>query len=129
MKSLLLGACLSLCATLPLPAQDAPSFPAPNLPAELPPSARNLQRTMRLLATSTPEQPNTVRVLFYGQSITEQKWSKTVAEDLKQRFPHANLIIENRAIGGHSSQLLVKAAEADLYPFQPDLLIFHVYGA
>ena len=25
--------------------------------------------------------------------------------------------------------MLVKTAETDLYPFQPDLLIFHVYGA
>ncbi len=90
---------------------------------------RNLQRTMRLLATSTAEKRNTVRILFYGQSITEQKWAKLVEEDLRRRFPHANLIIENRALGGFSSQFLVKTAETDLYPFQPDLLIFHVYGA
>ena len=32
-------------------------------------------------------------------------------------------------LGGFASQLLVKTAETDLYPFQPDLLIFHVYGA
>jgi hypothetical protein len=38
---------------------------------------RNVQRTMRLLATSTPERRNTVRVLFYGQSITEQGWWKS----------------------------------------------------
>jgi hypothetical protein len=37
--------------------------------------------------------------------------------------------MENRAIGGFSSQLLVKSAEADLYPFYPDLTILHVYGA
>jgi hypothetical protein len=90
---------------------------------------RNIQRTMRLLATSTAEKRNTVRILFYGQSITEQKWSKQVEEDLRRRFPHANLIIENRALGGFASQMLVKTAETDLYPFQPDLLIFHVYGA
>ena len=84
---------------------------------------------MRLLTTSAPEKRNTVRILFYGQSITEQGWWKIVSEDLKKRFPHADLVIENRAIGGHSSQLLVKTAEADLYPFQPDLLIFHVYGS
>ena len=90
---------------------------------------RNIQRTMRLLATSTSEKPNTVRILFYGQSITEQKWTKLVEEDLRRRFPHAKLLIENRALGGFSSQLLVKTAETDLYPFQPDLLIFHVYGA
>jgi hypothetical protein len=90
---------------------------------------RNIQRTMRLLATSTPAKRHTVRILFYGQSITEQKWAQRVEDDLRKRFPHANLVIENRALGGFSSQLLVKTAETDLYPFQPDLLIFHVYGA
>lgn len=119
----LLGACLSLA-----PAAETLIYP----PARFPDSSswgRNIQRTMRLLATSTPEKRNTVRILFYGQSITEQKWAQLVEEDLRQRFPHANLIIENRALGGFSSQLLVKTAETDLYPFQPDLLIFHVYGS
>jgi len=88
-----------------------------------------IQRTMTLLATSTPKHRNTVRVLFYGQSITEQDWSRQVADWLRSTYPNANLIIENRAIGGHSSQLLWRTAEADLYPFQPDLLIFHVYGS
>lgn len=89
----------------------------------------NVQRTMRRLATSTPERRNAVRVLFYGQSITEQKWADLVTADLKARFPHADLTIENRALAGYSSQLLVKTAETDLYPFAPDLVIFHVYGA
>jgi hypothetical protein len=88
-----------------------------------------LRRALTLLATSTPEHPHTVRVLFYGQSITEQAWWKAVAEYLRTTYPAADLVIENRAIGGHASQLLVKTAEADLYPFQPDLLIFHVYGS
>jgi hypothetical protein len=122
----LLGACLSLAGRSP--AAETSLYP----PVKFSDSSdwgRNIQRTMRLLATSTPEQHNTVRILFYGQSITEQKWSQFVADDLRQRFPHANLIIENRALAGFSSQLLVKTAETDLYPFQPDLLIFHVYGA
>ena len=84
---------------------------------------------MRLLATSTAEKRTTVRILFYGQSITEQKWSKLVEKDLRGRFFHADLVIENRALGGFASQLLARTAETDLYPFQPDLLIFHVYGA
>ena len=88
-----------------------------------------LQRSMGLMASSTPQDRNTVRVLFYGQSITEQAWWKIVADDLRRRFPDAHFVIENRAIGGHAAQLLVKTAEADLYPFQPDLLIFHVYGS
>ncbi len=90
---------------------------------------RNVQRTMRLLATSTPQKRNTVRILFYGQSITEQAWWPAVADDLRTRFPQANLVIENRALGGFASQMLVKTAETDLYPFYPDLLIFQVYGA
>jgi len=76
-----------------------------------------------------PLKRNTVRLLFYGQSITEQRWWQIVADDLRARFPQANLIIENRALGGYASQMLVKTAETDLYSFYPDLLIFQVYGA
>ena len=90
---------------------------------------QGIQRTMRLLATSTPTKRNHVRILFYGQSITEQSWSKQVADDIRKRFPNADLEIENRAIGGFASQLLWRTAEYDLYPFNPDLMIFHVYGS
>ncbi len=120
--TLLASACLAVGAA------ETPSYP----PTKFPDASgwgRNIQRTMRLLATSTPEKRNTVRILFYGQSITEQGWAKLVEEDLRKRFPHANLVVENRALGGFASQMLVKTAETDLYPFQPDLLIFHVYGA
>lgn len=92
-------------------------------------SGAGIARTMRLLATSTPQKRNRVRILFYGQSITVQEWSKDLGDDLRRRFPHADIEIENRAIGGFASQLLVKAAEQDLYPFYPDLMIFHVYGS
>jgi hypothetical protein len=88
-----------------------------------------VQRTMTLLATSTPQYRHKVRILFYGQSITEQDWWKRVADDLRKRFPDADLEIENRAIGGFASQWLIRPAEHDLYPFYPDLVIFHVYGA
>jgi hypothetical protein len=89
----------------------------------------NIQRTMNLLASSTPEHRHKVRILFYGQSITEQNWWKLVAEDLRKRFPSADLEIDNRAIGGFAAQMLILPAEHDLYPFYPDLLIFHVYGS
>jgi len=87
-----------------------------------------IQRTMTLLATSTPEHHHPVRILFYGQSITKQDWWIDVANDLKKRFPYADLVIENRAIGGFAAPLLIRPAEHDLYPFYPDLMIFHVYG-
>jgi hypothetical protein len=105
------------------------SYPPVPLPKDISAFGTGIQRTMTLLETSRPEKRNTVRILFYGQSITEQKWSKMVEEYLRRRYPHANLIVENRAIGGFAAQVLVKTAEADLYPFYPDLLIFHVYGS
>jgi hypothetical protein len=88
----------------------------------------HIQRTMGLLANSTPEKMNKVRVLFYGQSITCQSWWKQVADDLRQRFPNADLDIQNKGIGGFTAPALINTAEYDLYPFYPDLLIFHVYG-
>lgn len=88
-----------------------------------------LRRSIALMQQSTPQQRHSVRVLFYGQSITQQAWWKEVARYLQATYTNADFFIENRAIGGHSSQLLVKTAEADLYPFRPDLLIFHVYGS
>jgi len=115
-------------AVKPKPTAEATAFPPTAFP-DASDWGKNIQRTMRLLATSTAEKRNTVRILFYGQSITEQKWATLVEEDLRRRFPHANLVVENRALGGFASQMLVKTAETDLYSFQPDLLIFHVYGA
>ncbi len=106
----------------------ASDFPKPKSPEDVSDYGQHLQRTMTLLATSTPERRNKVRILFYGQSITVQKWWKAVEKDLRERFPHADLVCENRALGGFASQLLVRTAEYDLYPFYPDLLIFHVYG-
>ena len=83
---------------------------------------------MKLCTESTPEKRNTVRILFYGQSITCQPWWREVAADLKERFPNADLKIENRGIGGFTAPDLIATTEYDLFPFYPDLLIFHVYG-
>ncbi len=118
---LLLGAVVA-------PAAEASKWPVPAAPLNDAEFGAGLQRTMTLLATSTPERRNTVRVLFYGQSITSQAWSHQVASFLRATWPDANLIVENRSIGGFGSQLLHKTAEPDLYPFYPDLMVFHVYG-
>ncbi|HEX2748998.1 MAG TPA: SGNH/GDSL hydrolase family protein [Verrucomicrobiales bacterium] len=109
-------------------AQGQETYPPLKSPGDTATRGAALQRTMSLLSTSAVEKKNTVRILFYGQSITEQSWWKLVYRDLEKRFPLAVLEVENRAIGGHSSDRLVKTAEADLYPFYPDLVIFHVYG-
>lgn len=125
-RPLAASALLLVAGLMSVTAADFPRVPAVADQANL---GVGIQRAMTLMATSTPEKRNKVKVLFYGQSITEQMWSKLVAEDLKKRFPHADLEIANKAIGGFSSQRLVKVAEHDLYPWYPDLVIFHVYGA
>lgn len=96
-------------------------------PAGVPYGSR-IQRTMRLLGTSTPERHKKVRILIYGQSISCGPWCAAIEKKLKADFPNADLEIENRAIGGFGAGSLIATAEADLYPFYPDLVIFHVYG-
>ncbi|HZE98984.1 MAG TPA: SGNH/GDSL hydrolase family protein [Planctomycetota bacterium] len=122
MKLLLIAACFLA------PVQERRPFPPLPPVADDPSFGAGIQRTLTLLATSTPQQRNSVRVLFYGQSITEQDWWKQVADDLRRRFPNADLRIENKAVGGFASQLLSRIAEHDIPAFYPDLVIFHVYG-
>jgi hypothetical protein len=111
--------CFGVAVTMSAKAQDLEAVQVPGA---------HIQRTMGLLATSTPEKRNHVRILFYGQSITCQSWWKQVADDLRKRFPNADLDIQNKGIGGFTAPALINTAEYDLYPFYPDLLIFHVYG-
>jgi hypothetical protein len=103
-------------------------FKQPPPPPDLLELGAKIQRTMTLLATSTPQKRNRVRILFYGQSVTAGPWSKAVADNLRKAYPHADLEIENRAIGGYTAPALINTAEYDLYPFYPDLVVFHVYG-
>jgi hypothetical protein len=101
---------------VPKPAQDTSQY------------GRHFQRTMTLMATSTPQQRHTVRILFYGQSIIGQGWHKMVVEDLKRRFPHTDFVVTNKALGGFGSPFLVRTLHYDVIPFYPDLMVFHVYG-
>ena len=118
---------IALLFVLPLRAQPRTFPPAPP-EAHSESFGSEIQRTMALLATSTPAHRNQVRILFYGQSITKQEWSQSVAEDIRARFPYADLTIENRAIGGYSSPYLIQTVAHDVYGFYPDLVIFHDYG-
>jgi hypothetical protein len=93
-----------------------------------PEPGRWIARTMTRLATSTPQQPNEVRVLVYGQSISKQAWWLKVKHALQDRYPHAKLVMENWAIGGFHSPRLRRCAAHDLRCFYPDLVIFHDYG-
>lgn len=117
---------LTLVLTGAAMSQD--DFIPPPLPQNLDQLGKNIQRTMTLLATSTPEHRNRVRILFYGQSVTAGPWSYALADDIRKAYPNADLVIENRAIGGYGAESLIKTADYDLYPFYPDLLIHHCWG-
>lgn len=92
------------------------------------PSVAYVQRTMTRIAQSTPGNPATVRFQFYGQSITAQAWTGLVGKGLATRFPSVKFTFHNAAIGGFTSPALIRTAEHDLYPWYPDILVFHVYG-
>lgn len=125
----LLASLLACSAQKPEAQRRLAAATRPPAPAAQVAGLSNIQRTMRLLSTSTKAQRNTVRILFYGQSITESAWSRRLEQKLRARFPDADLQVENRALGGFAAQLLIKSAETDLYPYYPDLVIFHVFGA
>ncbi|HUS59046.1 MAG TPA: hypothetical protein VM141_10380 [Planctomycetota bacterium] len=110
-----------------------PDEPPIVLPAPSPVKNENLfggriQRTMTLLATSGPLRRFPVKIIFYGQSIVNGRWTKAVEDDLRRRFPEADLTIENRAIGGFGADALIRTAAHDIYPAYPDLVVYLVYG-
>ncbi len=118
------------------PSKDAPQPPPP--PPEksvleretgiINPTAYNIQRTMKTLEEATAENPATVRVLFYGQSITAQDWSFRLMADLRKKYPNVNFIFRNNAIGGYETHALWSCWEWDVTPFYPDLVFLHDYG-
>lgn len=88
-----------------------------------------IRRTMHLLSTSTAEKPNKVKILFYGQSITRQDYSrKIIGARLREAFPRAQLELINPAIGGYEAPRSLLTLHHTLVPEQPDLVVFHVYG-
>lgn len=117
-RGMLLAAALNLCA------DELPPFPAPAAPLR---EVAQLQRFLALANHPAAHEPP-IRVLFYGQSIIDQWWSR-LADLLRRRFPDRPWLFENRALGGHAAPFLLKTAGADVYRFQPDLLVFHDYDA
>ena len=116
-------------ATANLPLRlERPAFPAVAPDPNVSKFGAAIQRTMTLLATSTPQQRNAVRILFYGQSLSRQEWTRTIADELRARFPYADITFANRAIGGYASALLKRTLAHDVFAFYPDLIIFHDFG-
>lgn len=106
---------------------NLPFFVSP-VPSDTADLGRYTSRTLNLLAQSTPEKRNTVKILVYGQSISAQDWWLRLKHTVKERFPNADLIMENRSIGGFAAQLLYKTVEMDVSTFYPDLVLLHIYG-
>lgn len=91
---------------------------------------------IKLLATTSEE----VRILVYGQSISEQDWWWYTRDWLKAQYPKGNLVMEQHARGGCSSQCLVgrdawtidkktyNRLPEDVLAWKPDLILFNVYG-
>ena len=111
------------CCTAAAPAQEVDV-----LPPEVPFGSR-IQRTMKLLATSTPKSRHRVKILFYGQSIIAQDWWKSIVAELQRRYPEADIVAENPSIGGFTAEKLKDTCASDLYPSCADLVIFHDYGS
>ena len=122
-------ALLSLAALTLAAAAAERSYPAPAAPKDTSAYGKHYQRSMTLMATSTAARRNTVRILYYGQSIMGQWWSKSVDADLRRRFPNTDFVTKNLALGGFASQYLVRTMHYDVFSFYPDLLVFHVYGS
>lgn len=106
---------------------NIPFFVAPEL-KDKETLGRFTSRTLNLLHNSNPSEKKHVRILVYGQSISEQEWWLAVRKYVEGKFPDADIDMRNLAIGGFSAQILYKTAEMDVSSFYPDLTILHVYG-
>lgn len=79
------------------------------------------------MADSSAAKKRTVKVLLYGQSVTQEIWSTWVGDFLRQSYPNANVVVANLAIGYQAEQLNLPA-QIDIPTYYPDLMIFQDYG-
>lgn len=112
---------LALSAT----GQSYPPLAGVTIPASF---TAHLPHTAHLLSTTNGGRPKQIRILVYGQSISVQNWWQQVKRFLQQRYPAVDIVMENRAIGGFSSDRLKLMVANDVAPFYPDLILFHDYG-
>lgn len=89
---------------------------------------QRLTRTRSLLKSASADHHPVLRVMVYGQSHSVGEWSNYLAANLRQMYPNARIVITNRAILGFSALLLSRSVNADVIPWQPDLLLLHCMG-
>lgn len=124
-RLLLYSLLLSATSTSVAPAQSRTPVPADPVHWT---ATRHLPRTAHLLTSGTAADPREIRVLVYGQSISQQAWWSEVREHLESTYPHARITMINRAIGGFAADRLKHMVRDDVLPFYPDLILFHDYG-
>ncbi len=119
---------------LELPPREAPKKWA-ELIAEIPPLAplpheellgSRLTRTMALLQDSARTR-RPVRIVFLGQSITDQEWTVLLVDALRERYPGAIVEMENHSLGGWFVWRLMRAMYHGTLQSRPDLVVFHAY--
>jgi hypothetical protein len=93
-----------------------------------PEQLKRLTRTRSLLKSATADHHPVLRVMVYGQSHSLGEWSNYLAANLQRMYPHTSIVITNRAIAGFSALLLSRSVNADVVPWQPDLLLLHCMG-
>ncbi|WP_174274568.1 hypothetical protein [Sphingomonas bacterium] len=101
--------------------------PAPHPMGDTNPQSE-LARTLGTIRTSTANQPKTLKILFYGQSISQPKWTDIAVAHLRATYPNTRFIVRNLAIGGFESTKLERTVERDIDEVYPDLIVFHAYG-
>ena len=86
-----------------------------------------LARTMSLLETGgITHRP--VRILFYGQSITQQEWTTLLVRRLRELYPETKIEAINLAIAGYSIDIIYRTLKHDILRARPDLVCFHAYS-
>jgi hypothetical protein len=135
----LTGVKVQLPADAKTPAKELPPEPAgkawAEVVAEIPPVppapqeeffGGRLTRTMSLLQDGAMTR-RPVRIVFYGQSITDQEWSFMLVERLRERYPGTTIEMENHALGGWFVWRLMRAMVHGVLQSRPDLVVFHAY--
>ena len=85
-------------------------------------------RSLSIIRSATPEKPQVLKILFYGQSISTPKWTDLAIAALRAKYPHMAFDYRNLALGGWSAALLEQAVARDVEEVYPDLIVFHAYG-
>ena len=117
---------LTVLCGFPVGARPAEG-PIPLQPVD-PIQALSVQRSAALLSGGSPTRRHAVRVVIYGQSISQQDWAWNLLRELPGRFRNAEVRGNLQAITSFNADSLIQTAEADIYPLLPDLIIFHCYG-